>query len=148
MSPVPTARRFTPPPPASLAAALQGLFADAGCAWLVKRIDSGHNDGGCLLVAQALKAILPGSHVVTMVNAGDREPGMPEHYGVRWQDWYFDGNGGFPSVIAWINHFDSKNPGTIVTVIDRFKRFNRISNYSWHRRELIAFLKNKLSAKP
>ena len=139
------APRFALPEPAILAVRVKRLFAGPGQDWLVKRTDCGHSDGCCLLLAQALKALLPGSRVVTMMGARTRGV-SPDHYGVLWRDWYFDGSGGFPSAEAWKTYFSERYYIPLPAVEDRYVRSCDIPNQIWHRRELIAFLKEHLRA--
>ncbi len=140
------APRFALPKPAILAVRVKRLFAGPGQDWLVKRTDCGHSDGCCLLLAQALKALLPGSRVVTMMGARTRGV-SPDHYGVLWRGWYFDGSGGFPGAAAWIDYFKAANYISCPTVEDRYVRSPDIPNQSWYRAELIAFLKEGLRSR-
>ena len=137
--------RYIPPSPSRLAVGLRRFFAGDGGKWLLKTVEFDHNEGSCLLVAQCLKAILPQSRVVTLL--GDRQSyRLPEHYGVAWKGWYFDGNGGFSSAAAWLAAFDKLFPRTPVVLADRYVRYNQISNYSWFRADLVTLLKETLPA--
>ena len=141
----PCAPRFAPPSPEALGTKLKRLFVGDGQDWLVAWTDCGHSDGCCLLLAQCLKAILPESRVVTMLSTRSRGP-QPDHYGVLWRGWYFDGSGGFPSAEAWKTYFSERYYIPLPAVEDRYVRSGDIPNQIWHRQELIAFLKEHLRA--
>jgi hypothetical protein len=103
------------PPPDLLADRVQKAFAGKATRWLKTNTGYGPCHGSCLLVANALQCLLPESQVVSLVRCDygddggdDQVPTLPleaEHYGVRWQGWYFDGLGGFPDAATWAEFF-------------------------------------------
>lgn len=70
---------------------------------LLKACDAGPCDGGCRIVADALRQLLPRSDLVRLVsNHGT------EHYGVQsaaFDQWIFDGTGGYADSQEWIRTF-------------------------------------------
>jgi hypothetical protein len=128
--------------PQDLGERLARFFSREGAFWLLRVTDNSHSDGSCLLVAQALRDLLAGARVVTLVTAGRRN--VVEHYGVLWRGWYFDGNGGFPDADSWEGFFTTDG-GSPVKVVDRFIQGVGINNFSWCRKDLAALIRDELA---
>jgi hypothetical protein len=123
--------------PAKLGKFLARFFKGKGLSWLIKQIDAGACDGGCLLVANALVKMLPGSSIVTMRRG--TFPGITEHYGILWQGWYFDGMGGFPNSEEWCVAFEERFCQQVY-VVDEFVEEDSIQGHEWFVDDLIKLM--------
>jgi hypothetical protein len=70
---------------------------------LLQAVSAGPNDGGCLIIAQALCLVLGG----TVVHLQDQR-GIVHHYGVMIKGRFVDANGCFDSARAWVDHFSKQ----------------------------------------
>ncbi len=123
-----------------------------GNRWLRAHTGFGSCDGACLLLAHALYHVLPGSQIVSLVRASRHRgakhlvPVSPldaEHYGVRWEGWYYDGLGGFSSAAEWVAYFGKPLTHGLV-VVDRFVSTPAIPDGRAFRDEVVRYLRRNL----